>query len=146
LIVATLTATQRRAIVTTARRWVGTPYSNRYVVGWHDLEQQPTAFDSATFVCRVAIEALDHVPRAYVPSATWLLLSLVAVDAPQLGDVVAVHHEAWHVMIYAGGGAVVGACELAGEVAIVPFDRLRHRARFDGEPAYRALVLKAPPT
>jgi len=92
------------------------------------LEDEPRAFDAASFVCRVAMDALGAATLSNDPP--WLLDHLVCVNSPLPGDVVGYARTgtpldresgelmAWHVMIYYGCGRVIGACDLAGCVVV----------------------------
>lgn len=124
-----LTNVQRRAVVDVAQRLVGIPYDHDHDgESWRDLRKRPAALDCSSFVCRVACEALQIPASALAPSAEWLLDSLPIAESPLPGDVVGywraalraerVHGRSivWHVMIYAGNGGVIGACNIAGTV------------------------------
>lgn len=132
-----LTQTHRQRIVQVGRRYLGTPYDHGHTGSdWSDLSTSPRALDCSTFVCRVAIEVLGCQFDDVRPSAEWLIDNLRVIREPELGDVVgygrALHEEdvmslagydaLWHVMIYAGNGMAIGACDIAGEVTLRPLD------------------------
>lgn len=99
-----------------------------------DVPDAPASLDGSTFVCRVAIEVLGTDPNAIIPEAGWLMDHLIAVEAPQIGDVVGYERPAirgasgrrydWlhYVMLYAGNGTVIGVCETTGRVINRPID------------------------
>jgi hypothetical protein len=127
---------------------------------WKDRLISPQAFDCSTFVCRVAIEALGFGPDSLLPDAGWLIDHLTHVDTPHIGDLVGYGRPAigdevaggydclWHVMLYAGNGMVIGACDLKGRVVTRPIDykpaRGTRRWRYVGDPPapFRALQLR----
>ena len=125
---------QRQAILRAARAWLGIAYDSRPDPAWDDLGHMPTSFDGATFVCRVAAEALKQPPEQLVPDARWLIDNLVEVGTPEPGDVVGYSRAAagdcaasgtpwlWHVMIYEGNGMVIGACDARRAVVVRPID------------------------
>lgn len=130
-----ITSAQRRWLVDAARSYDGIRYDTGHGdLSWRSLDLNPTRFDCATFVCRVALEVIGHVPDLLAADARWLAENLVAVPSPQLGDVVGYrrratgvesqmgHDVVWHVMLYLGNGSVIGACDVAGAVAIRPID------------------------
>ena len=151
-------AGQRRAILGAARRWLGTSYDDeRGDLDWKDLSATPNRLDCSTFVCRIAMEALGSSPDAFAPDAGWLIDNLVPVMTPELGDLVAYGRAAigaeiamgydrvWHVMLYAGNGMVIGACDAKRAVVIRPIDyksiaeARRWRLVGDPEGPFRAL-------
>lgn len=99
---------------------------------WRDLSRRPRALDGSTFVCRVAADAGLFRPGLLAEDAGWLLDCLAEVPSPSVGDVVGYGRRAlprepyrdlvWHVMLYAGNGMVVGACDVAGRVVQRPLE------------------------
>lgn len=99
---------------------------------WKDLAARPRALDCSTFVCRVAADARLFRPGLLAPDAGWLLDYFAEIPEPSVGDLVgygrpARRHAseryrsvAWHVMIYAGNGDVIGACDIARRVIVRP--------------------------
>ena len=130
---APIRADQRRAILCAARKWLGAP------------------FDCAAFVCRVALDAGMVGDDLLVPDAAWLIDHLAKVDAPQIGDVIgyvrpgAGSERLCHLMLYAGNGMVIGACDTKRRVVTRPIDyrpaQREHRWRYAGDPPaqFRAL-------
>jgi len=69
-----------------------------------------------------------------LPDAGWLIDNLIEVASPEPGDLVGYgrsgtqaersggYHAVWHVMLYAGSGRVIGACDLARKVVERPID------------------------
>jgi cell wall-associated NlpC family hydrolase len=160
-----LSGDQRREILAAARGLLGVPYDHSHAdTSWKNLSAKPRSLDCSTFVCRVAAEAL----RLDLPaSAASLIDQLAVVASPQPGDLVgygragkrderlAGYDALWHVMLYAGNGEVIGACDLAGAVVVRPiaYDESlgRRRWRFvldegDAPSPYRVLELAQPPT
>lgn len=151
-----LDAAKRMKVLARAQRWSFTAYDYSHSdPSWKDPGVVPSVFDCSTFICRVAIDALDYSPQLLGPSAAWLLDNLVKVDTPTPGDLVgygrapdpteysAGHDVIWHVMLYLGAGMVIGACDIAGEVTIRPLDYEaelgdRHWKLID-PPAFRVL-------
>ena len=129
-----ITVVQRQAILRAARTWLGISYDSRPDPAWDDLTHKPASFDGATFVCRVASEALEYPSEQLVPDARWLLDNLVEAATPEPGDVVGYSRAATgdkvagardrlcHVMLYNGNGMVIGACDARRSVVIRPFD------------------------
>lgn len=129
-----VTIAQRQAILRAARAWLGTAYDRRPDPAWGDLGNKPRSFDGATFVCRVAAEALKHPPEQLAPDARWLIDNLVEVGTPEPGDVIGYSRGAvgdevagggarlWHVMLYDGNGMVIGACDARRAVVVRPVD------------------------
>ena len=79
------------------------------------------------------MEVLGYWPGHLAADASWLLDHLVDVASPQPGDIVGYGRAAtgaerktrdvvWHVMIYARGGDVIGACDVVGEVTVRPME------------------------
>jgi cell wall-associated NlpC family hydrolase len=113
---------------------LGVSYDIRPDSAWDDLTRKPTSFDGATFVCRVAAETLGSQSDRLVPDARWLIDILVEATTPEPGDVVGYSRAAtgdevvggqerlWHVMLYAGNGMVIGACDARRAVVVRPFD------------------------
>jgi hypothetical protein len=76
------------------------------------------------------MDALGFSSAQLVNSAGWLLDHLVGVASPSPGDIVGYARTGgaqdleegealtWHVMICCGSGQVIGACDLAGCVAL----------------------------
>lgn len=150
---------RRALILTEARRWLGKGYDYTHAnLQWRDLHAMPDVFDCSSFVCRVAMDALHQAPNVLVQSARWLIDHLVEVDSVEPGDVVgygrpaipedgAVGHQlVWHVMIYAGTGQVIGACDIAGHVTLRPWEYERdfgkRRWHVIAPPPYRVLVVR----
>jgi len=132
-----LDADARRRIVSAAWRLQGVPYDRTHGdVSWTRLRRRPASLDCSTFVVRVACEALGYDVGDLAADAGWLLDRLAHVDGPtpSPGDVVGYCRKAatkaerlggplvWHVMIFVGRGAVVGACDLEGCVVARPID------------------------
>lgn len=151
--------TRRGLILTQARRWLGTRYDYSHTdPRWSDRHATPDVFDCSTFVCRVAMDALQHGPGFLAHSARWLLDNLVETENVEPGDVVgygrpailddgAIGHQiVWHVMIYVGNGQVIGACDIARGVTIRAWeyehDLAKRRWHLIAPPPFRTLVLR----
>jgi cell wall-associated NlpC family hydrolase len=130
-----MTGAERSTLLEVAYGLVGTPYDYGHDgTEWKDLSRPPNALDCSTYVCRVAAEAGLYRPGLLAPDAAWLLDHLVETPSPSVGDIVGYGRRAlpgtnetfrdfvWHVMIYAGTGLVIGACDLAGTVVIRPLE------------------------
>ena len=90
---------------------------------WRDRAGAPAALDCSTFVCRVVLDALEYPDDVFYPDPAWLLGHLCCVDTPIPGDLVGYRRsDQRHVMLYLGSGLVIGACDIAGEVTIRPFE------------------------
>jgi cell wall-associated NlpC family hydrolase len=130
-----ITPRQRVRILREARRWIGVRYDDGHTdTSWRARETSPTSFDCSTFVCRVAMEALGYGTTALAPDAGWLIEHLMPVSSPEPGDLVGYERAAtpdeigkgydrvWHVMLYAGNGQVIGACDAKRAVVMRPID------------------------
>lgn len=124
-----MTGEERTRVLDAARDLVGTPFDFEHdAEAWKDLSTSPTSLDSTAFVCRVAAEAGLYRTGLLVPDATWLLDHFVATQSPSLGDIVGYMRRSTadevelHLMIYAGTGHVIGACDLSREVTIRPLE------------------------
>lgn len=124
-----LASRKRMRILEVARSWLSVPYDHDHLdASWQ--ETVPAAFDCATFICRVAAEALGDAASTFQANSAWLLDNLVVSESPIPGDVVGyerVRPEArdaaeHHLMLYAGSGRVIGACDIAGCVTIRSID------------------------
>lgn len=96
------------------------------------------------------MEALGYAPTFLAANARWLADNLAPVDSPELGDVVSYwrpaiggetqlgHDRVWHVMLYAGNGQVIGACDTKRAVVLRAIDYKPvlgpRRWRFVGDP------------
>jgi cell wall-associated NlpC family hydrolase len=157
-----LTSQHRRQLLCEARRWLGTSYDDRGAdPAWSDPSAVPDTFDCSTYVCRVAIDALGYPPTLLRPDAAWLIDNLVEVAAPELGDVVGYeraeisndprigYDRTWHIMLYAGNGMVIGACDANRAVVIQPIDyqpiQGRRQRRLDANRAvpFRQLAVRS---
>lgn len=139
------TIVQRQAILRAARQLVGMGYDDTHgETTWKDLTEKPRVLDCSTFVCRVAMEALGYGATDLAADAGWLLDRLIEISTPEPGDLVGYgrratraerqqfvdHGVLWHVMLYAGNGTVIGACDVAGAVVVRPIiyeEELGHR-------------------
>jgi hypothetical protein len=124
-----LSIQQRTAILNVARSWIDVPYDDSNAdAGWNDIASRPASFDCATFVCRVAMDALGVSRDRLIADARWLIDRLPAVAAPMPGDLVcyerpgARNDRVVHVMLYEGNGRVIGACDIQRRVVARAFD------------------------
>ena len=146
----TIANADRQAILQRAIRWIGTPYADAHTdSSWRDPTRIPRTFDCSSFVCRVAMDALGIAPDLLVARAGWLADHLASVTSPEIGDVVCYERasigldRAWHVMLYAGNGMVIGACDATQAVIIraIDYKPVRgHRWRLAAQP-FRCLEL-----
>jgi hypothetical protein len=149
-----LQAVQRWAIVHHARLLLGTPHSLKSDDVWMDLVELPERLSSASFIVRVAADALGYRTRHLPADARWLIDNLAIVTIPEPGDLVGYSRPAirnqsdrreWHVMLYAGNASVIGPCDIAGNVVERALDyELKHGARrwsFAGDRPFRRLEL-----
>jgi hypothetical protein len=73
---------QRWAILHHARLLLGTPYSLRSDDEWMNLVELPERLSSASFISRVAAEALGYRTQHLPADARWLIDNLAIVTTP----------------------------------------------------------------
>lgn len=126
-----MTPDKRSKIIEAAMRLREIPYDDAHDrQAWRDLTARPRALDGSAFVCRVVADAGLYRPGLLTPEATWLLDYFEEIPEPSVGDLVGYarlapgrasarfRDVACQVMIYAGNGDVVGACDIARRVVV----------------------------
>jgi hypothetical protein len=152
-----ITRSQRQQLVRGAERWRGTSYDFAHS---DNLGESPRDTDDVRLL-HDRVPSRDGSPRVLARGVggrrAVVVNNLVEIPSPQPGDLVGCGRPAvgdkresydvvWHVMLYAGNGCVLGACEVTGKVTTRSMEYERdldaRQWHLIEAPSFRALTLK----